>query len=387
MELKGGGLAARAIGSLLLVALLSASCGKKPEAVPPQAVPPGTIRELTGEASVTTDVNSRAPAFARTDFSGALVRTQDAIGSKVLLLDFWSVFCQSCLQEMPFLKELHRRYAAEGLEVVGVDTDFFPKERILKFMEKTGLALPYPLIHDRDQSLSRLFSVEALPVLVLIDSTGWIRMVHLGYKPDDEGEIERRVRQACGRIKETIVTLQPVGGTTAFSPPSMGKAPVPAGTSVNGIVALDAGGRDVPFAPWRGNAPAVVFFWSLFCQPCREEFGRLENLAAHPPVAGLKVLAVNIDSPKLRLQAARFLAAQGTAITGVFDREREGGRFEVAGLFGVNSTPSTFLIAADGTVRAAWSGEVAEATLTAAIRTHLAANNGTSEQPGFQGKH
>lgn len=374
MELNGAGRSARsACSRLLLVLLVVAACGKKPEeAARSQSAPPGTIRELAGGASVTTDVNARAPAFARTDFSGALVRTQDAIGAKVLLLDFWSVFCQSCLQEMPFLMELHRRHAADGLEIVGVNTDFFPKERIIKFMEKTGLALPYPLIHDRDQSLSRLFSVEALPVLVLIDSAGWIRMVHLGYKPDDEREIERRVRQACGRIKETVVTLQPVGGTTAFSPPETGRAPAAAGLSVDGFVALDAEGHDMPFARWRGGSPSIVFFWSLFCQPCRAEFERLESLAAHPPVPGLKVLAVNVDSPKLRPQAARFLASQGDAITGVFDRERRGGRYEVAGLFGVSSTPSTFLVGADGTVRAAWSGEIDAATLAAGIRSHLA---------------
>ncbi len=387
MELNGGARAVRTACSLLLVVPLAlASCGKKTEAPASQAAPPGTIRELSGGASVTTDVNSRAPAFARTDFSGGLVRTQDAIGSKVRLLDFWSVFCQSCLREMPFLEKLHRRYAAEGLEIVGVNTDFFPKERILGFMEKTGLALPYPLIHDRDQSLSRLFSVEALPVLVLIDSAGWIRMVHLGYKPDDEGEIERRVRQACGRIKETVVTLQPVGGTTAFSPPEKGQAPVPAGTPVDGFVALDAAGREAPFAAWRGSSPAVVFFWSLFCQPCREEFDRLEHLAARPPVPGLKVLAVNVDSPKLRSRAASYLAARGTAVTGVFDREQAGGRYEIAGLFGVNSTPSTFLVGTDGTVRAAWSGEVDEATLTAAIRTNLAAVVGAPGRSGIQDK-
>jgi thiol-disulfide isomerase/thioredoxin len=354
---------------LLAAALALPACGQKPEAA--SATPAGAIREMTAGASVTTDVNARAPAFARTDFAGALVRTQDAIGSKVLLLDFWSVFCQSCLREMPFLQELHRRHAAEGLEIVGVNTDFFPKERIVKFMEKTGLAPPYPLIHDRDQSLSKLFSVEALPVLVLIDSSGWIRMVHLGYKPDDEREIERRVSQACGRIKETVVTLQPVGGTTAFSPPEKGQAFALAGTQVDGFVALDAQGREAPFGRWRGGSPAVVFFWSLFCQPCREEFGRLEKLAARPPVPGLKVLAVNIDAPRLRPQAARFLAAQGDAITGVFDREREGGRYEIAGLFGVSSTPSTFLVGPDGAVRFAWSGEVDETTLAAGIRDHL----------------
>lgn len=360
----------RALFAASLLAL--ASCRQSPEPAPTSpAAPAGTIRERSGGPSVTTDVNARAPAFARTDFAGGLVRTQDAIGRKVLLLDFWSVFCQSCLKGMPFLQRLHEKYAAAGLEVVGVNTDFFPKERIEAFMRKTGLNLPYQLVHDRDQSLAKLFSVEALPVLVLIDSEGWIRMVHLGYRPDDEGEIERRVRRACAGIRETVVTLQPVGGTTAFSPPESAPAIAAPGTPVGGFVALDADGGEFPFARWRGGSPALVFFWSLFCQPCRKELGPLAELAADPPVPGLRVLAVNVDSPKLRPQAARFFAAEGRGITGVFDREAGGGRHEVAGLFGVSATPSTFLVGPEGTVRASWSGEVDAGTLVAGIRAHL----------------
>lgn len=369
---------ATGLRALLLAGALSlAACGSRPESTPQGgSAPPGTIRELTGKSSVTTDVNARAPAFARTDFSGGLVRTQDAIGRKVLLLDFWSVFCQSCLLEMPFLEELHRRYGPSGLQIVGVNTDFFPKERIRSFMEKTGLTLPYPLVHDRDQSLSRLFSVEALPVLVLIDSEGWIRMVHLGYRPDDEDEIEKRVRRACDRIEETVVTLQPVEGTTSFSPPERGRSLAAPGTPVGDFVALDGEGRDAPFASWSGGSPSLVFFWSLFCQPCREEFGRLARLAERPPVPGLKVLAVNVDSPQLRAQAARHFASLKSAITGVYDRELEGGRYEVAGLFGVTATPSTFLVGPEGTVRAAWSGAVDDETLAAGLRTFLAAERG-----------
>lgn len=356
--------------ALALLICLGA-CGKKTEEGPVAAAPAGTIRELKAESSITTDVNARAPAFARADFAGKIVRTQDYIGNKVLLLDYWSVFCQSCLQEMPFLKRLHEKYAAAGLEIVGVNTDFFPKERIAKFMEKTQLDLPYPLIHDRNQSLSKLFSVEALPVLVLIDSAGWIRMVHLGYRPDDEKLIESRVRRACDRIKETVVTLQPVAGTTAFAPPEKGQGLLAPGSMVEDFEALDTGERPFSFRAWRGKSPALVFFWSIFCQPCRQEFGVLARLAESAAARGLKILAVNIDSPKLRPAAIRLLAAQGKGLTGIFDRELEGGRYRVAGQFGVNATPSTFLIGADGKVRAAWAGEAAEADLAQGIAALL----------------
>jgi peroxiredoxin len=207
-------------------------------------------------------------------------------------------------------------------------------------------------------------------------------MVHLGYKPEDEREIEGRVKKACARIKETVVTLQPVGGTTAFSPPEQGRRLAPEGTAVGAFMALDADGRDVSFARWRGDAPVLVFFWSIFCQPCREEFGRLGELAAHPPLPGLKVLAVNIDSPKLRPQAVRLLAAKGAGLAGVFDRESAGGHYEIAGLFGVSATPSTFLVGADGTVRAAWAGEVDEATLAAGIQARLGNGAGAARGAG-----
>lgn len=359
-----------AAGGRLRAAALAAALGLlgcgEPDA-PARDAPAGTLRELDAENSVTTDVNARSPAFARADFAGNLVRSQDFIGSRVVLLDFWSVFCQSCLQGMPFLAALHERYAASGLEVIGINTDFFPRERIEGFMEKTGLEIPYRTIHDRDQSLSRLFSVEALPVLVLIDSDGWIRMVHLGYRPADEGEIERRVSRACRRIRETVVTLQPVGGETAFDPPERGISVLGPGAPVPDFEARLATGDGFSFATWRGDSPAVVLFWSIFCQPCREEFDAMERVLRRAAVPRVKVLAVNVDAERLHERAARLLLRQDWQMTAVFDREGEGGRHEVSSRFGVVSTPSTFVVGPEGTVRASWAGTVPEDELVAGI--------------------
>ena len=345
------------------------SCGKEQESGD-ATLPDGIIRELEAGSSITTDVNARAPAFARTDADGNIVRTQDFIGRKVLLLDFWSVFCQSCLEEMPFLQELYSTYRDEGLEILSINTDFFPLARIESFMEKTGLDLPFPLIHDRDQGLSKLFQVEALPVTVLIDSAGWIRMVHLGYRPADHKMITSRVRKACRKIKETVVTLQPVAGRTAYAPPGMGQALLPAGSPVPDFEAVDGSGRTESFAALRSNAPSLVFFWSLFCQPCREEFPHLLSLSKKFSSRGLKVFAVNIDSARLYPAATRFAGKHGKGLLSLFG-DTSGGD-TIAKAFGVHFTPTLFAVAADGTIRYSAAGEVEPSVLDEEVARLLA---------------
>lgn len=351
------GLARGLAGVLVFSLFLAGGCDRE-NSSGEVASPAGTIQELQAESSITTDVNARTPAFVRTDTEGKVQRPQDFVGRRVLLLDFWSVFCKSCIEEMPFLLDLYARYRDQGLEILSINTDFFPWARIKRFLTKTGLDLPFPLILDRDQSLSRLFHVDALPVMVLIDSSGWIRMVHLGYRPADKKMVESRVRKACREIRETVVTLQPVEGQTAFAPIERGRPLLPAGSAVPEFRAKDADGETVIFSELRSGAPALIFFWSLFCKPCREELPRLEALAKKHASKGLRSFAVNIDSAKLHPATVKFSKKRMKDIVSLFDRpegEENGG---VADLFGVHYTPSLFLVASDGTVRFSSSGEL-----------------------------
>jgi peroxiredoxin len=353
---------ARSILCATLALLFFSGCGRE-EPIVEEPAPAGIIQEIKGEKSITTDVNARSPAFARETMGDGVVRTQDFIGRQVLLLDFWSVFCQSCLEEIPFLLELYRDYHDQGLEIVSINTDFFPKARIISFMEKTGIDLPFPLVFDRDQSLSKLFQVDALPVTVLIDSSGWIRMVHLGYRPSDKKLIESRVRKACRKIKETVVTLQPVDGRTAFAPPESGTSFLKAGSMAPEFSAADTKGSRISFSELRGDSPAAIFFWSLFCQPCREEFPLLADLARRGAPRGLKSFSVNLDAPKLLPAAVKFARKKGDSLVALFDSLPDGESAGAASSFGVHYTPSIFLVAGDGTIQFSASGEIAPTRL------------------------
>jgi len=369
----------RAAVCAFLSLLFIPGCGREepPEGRKP---PAGILQEVRSGKSVTTDVNARAPAFARQTMKGGIVRTQDFIGRQVVLLDFWSVFCQSCLEEIPFLQELYRNYHDEGLEIISINTDFFPEARIVSFMEKTGMDLPFPLVFDRDQSLSKLFQVDALPVTVLIDSSGWIRMVHLGYRPSDRKTIESRVRKSCRKIKEAIVTLQPVDGRTAFAPPEDGAGLLEPGAEAPEFFAADTAGREISFASLRGDSPAVLFFWSIFCQPCREEFPALVDVARAYGPRGLKSFAVNLDSEKLLPAAAKFSRQKGAGLTALFDKPGPGQKSGAAESFGVRYTPSTFLISGDGTIRLAASGEISTHELREEIERLFSGSSGEDDE-------
>src|SRR5260370_39798133 len=43
--------------------------------------------------------------------------------SKPLLVNFWATWCEPCRDEYPMLNELAKKYAPEGLQVVGISLD------------------------------------------------------------------------------------------------------------------------------------------------------------------------------------------------------------------------------------------------------------------------
>ncbi|MDB4679591.1 MAG: TlpA disulfide reductase family protein [Planctomycetaceae bacterium] len=142
--------------------------------------------------------------------------TESAFAGKVVLLDFWSVWCIPCLESFPHLSRWYEQYQEEGLVVVGV-TRFYnyawddqrdqiakeldrdvPQKEELEVLKKYARqkALNYPLAITGPQSeFQQKYHVVSLPQIVLIGRDGKIHMVRIGTGPTIAREIERKIEE------------------------------------------------------------------------------------------------------------------------------------------------------------------------------------------------
>ena len=135
------------------------------------------------------------PHFSGQDLNGAAVDTK-AFANKLLLIDFWSVYCSSCVQEMPHVVTLYTKYKDKGLQCIGIDLDpMMPAAKIKKFLEGQSFPMPYPNVQDNKRLIMGKLGVSMLPTTILVDATGKVRMFHVGYKPGFEKELEETVKK------------------------------------------------------------------------------------------------------------------------------------------------------------------------------------------------
>ena len=125
-----------------------------------------------------------APTFTLKDLKGKQVSLASEKNSVVCLI-FWASWCPHCVQELPRYKELYTKYAAKGLKILSINIAANdPLQRVEAFQQRAQL--PYPILYDGAQEVSRLYYVTGVPVSVIIDKKGVIQ--YRGYQLPDNAD-------------------------------------------------------------------------------------------------------------------------------------------------------------------------------------------------------
>ncbi len=143
------------------------------------------------------------PGTSATSFIAPLLEGGDLdlgqhLGNDVILLDFWSIYCVACMEEMPKVVEIYERYKENGFVVVGVNLDSFGTKRVVRFVKGLEYTIPFPLVIDKRREVAGDYAVSVLPTTILIDRQGKVLDYHVGYAPGDEAKLEEKVKQALG---------------------------------------------------------------------------------------------------------------------------------------------------------------------------------------------
>jgi len=132
-----------------------------------------------------------APAFKAFAISGQPI-SSDGLKGSVVILDFWATWCPPCRESIPFLAELHRKYAKQGLQVIGMSVDEGGERVVKEYAQQHKI--PYPLVMASGK-IQADYGVRALPVLYLIDQNGVIREQIMGFAAGAERVIEGLVKK------------------------------------------------------------------------------------------------------------------------------------------------------------------------------------------------
>jgi peroxiredoxin len=117
-------------------------------------------------------VGSRAPEFTVKDIENKQLSLNDYREKQYVLIDFWASWCAPCREELPYIKELYKKYSKDGFEVISItqDKDLEAwKNAILK--EKIDSWRHFSIIENNDSILKEYF-VNGIPHKILIDKNG-----------------------------------------------------------------------------------------------------------------------------------------------------------------------------------------------------------------------
>lgn len=192
---------------------LPVGCGGAAPAAPPA---PQTGGGLIGSA---------APELAAEVVSGEGPSTLKDASGKVVLVDFWAIYCHPCRKSFPRYQELVDRFGG-ALAVLAVSLDApedVSKEQLVAFADEAGVK--FKILWDKDQKAVKNYNPRRMPTAFIVDRSGVVRHVHAGYEDGEEEKISREIEALLGEAAPPPAAAPPAAPPPADAPPA---APPPA---------------------------------------------------------------------------------------------------------------------------------------------------------------
>jgi thiol-disulfide isomerase/thioredoxin len=136
------------------------------------------------------EVGHQAPNFKLSDLAGREV-SLDQYRGKIVMLDFWATWCGPCRLSMPMLEKLQKEYPND-LALLAINLAE-PPDLVRSYIERQHISSTVLL--DQDGKVGETYGSDSIPMQVLIDKTGIVQRVSVGYSPRLANQLRSAIEQ------------------------------------------------------------------------------------------------------------------------------------------------------------------------------------------------
>jgi thiol-disulfide isomerase/thioredoxin len=134
-----------------------------------------------------------APPFAITTLDGQHI-TMDGLTGKVVLVDFWAMWCGPCRNALPQMRQIVKKFEGQPLVVLSISLDK-DADKWKDFVKANGMTWLQYRDGGFNGEVAKLFNVNAIPATFSIDADGVLEDQHVG-DAEIEGKLKKMIAQA-----------------------------------------------------------------------------------------------------------------------------------------------------------------------------------------------
>ncbi len=150
-------------GITLTAILTINSCGSDSQKADAQTTPQNDPYTNTSNATSETTVS-----FTAIDIDGVEHTSDEWIGKKPVIVNFWGTWCPPCRREVPDLVELYGEYKDKGIEIVGLAIKDTP-DKVKAFAETYKMEWVMLLANPQ---VGQAYGIRSVPTSIFYDASG-----------------------------------------------------------------------------------------------------------------------------------------------------------------------------------------------------------------------
>ncbi len=118
---------------------------------------------------------------------------------KIVYLDFWASWCQPCRKSFTWMNKMQSLYGSEDFKIIAINLDE-SRTKANKFLQQ--IPANFEVAFDPQGTTAEAYKVKAMPSSYLIDKNGNVVHANLGFRSNDEDELEAKIRKL---VRESTV--------------------------------------------------------------------------------------------------------------------------------------------------------------------------------------